>query len=115
MTQSQLERLGKKWIRLLKLQPPAWEEITFEFRDHEELEKNAGMCLWQTEYRTAAIYIADPESYDETHEAPDIEETLVHELLHLLLEGYSSEKRNYDPNYERGLDIIAQNLVKKRK
>lgn len=40
----------------------------------------------------------------------DIEQTIIHELLHLLLEGHKTKQRKYDPHYECALNILSRNL-----
>lgn len=107
MTLKRLRTLAKKWIVALRLTD--WE-IDFKLVPNtEELGKCAGTCVWQTEYKTATIEIAGDQPPGE------IEETLIHELLHLALEGHKplTQKYKYDAMYERGLNVISEALAAK--
>lgn len=42
------------------------------------------------------------------------EETIVHEMLHLRLEGHRTIEKRYDPQYELALNRLAALLVKLR-
>ena len=107
MTLKRLRTLAKKWIVALRLTD--WD-IDFKLvPDTEELGKCAGTCVWQTEYKTATIEIAGDQPPGE------IEETLIHELLHLALEGHKPLTQNYkyDAMYERGLNVISEAMAAK--
>lgn len=68
----------------------------------------AGSSTWEPEYNVASIEVASDLGSD-----ADIEETLIHELLHLKLEGHKVLTRGYkyDPLYERALNVLARVLV----
>lgn len=111
---ARVNKLLKKWLPALELSPPVWNKISVEFYDATEDEKdneNDGACGWQREYGEAWIYL----SSEIRGNWPEIEETIVHELIHLKLEGHKSTEsslENYDPVYENGLNVISRELVK---
>lgn len=107
MTLKRLRTLAKKWIVALRLTD--WE-IDFELvANTEDLDECAGTCVWQPEYKTAMIKIAGDQPPGE------IEETLIHELLHVVLEGHKplTQTYKYDAMYERGLNVISEALAAK--
>jgi hypothetical protein len=81
---------------------PEWVNgTTFVFEKNED---NVGCAWWHAEECVAAIRIA-PDLTDE-----QVEETVIHELLHLVLEGHMAIDGEYDEGYERGLNRIARTL-----
>ena len=64
----------------------------------------SGHTWWQAEYPEVLIVVRRGED----------EATIVHELLHLRLEGHLTRPRKYDPLYERALNELADALVKAR-
>lgn len=107
--QAQANRLLKKWRKKLRLNAPSWEEIDLKVVPRSEIESCDGICYWITEYRKAEMKIASCSEDPEPLKA--LEETIVHELLHIVLEGHAEHDENYDPNYERGLNVIANALI----
>mgnify|MGYP001275651425 CR=1 FL=1 len=69
--------------------------------DHGEILD--ATCLWQTEHALATILIR--------RAAPEIEATILHELLHILLEGHTT-RRAYSAVFELGLNRLADLLVR---
>lgn len=114
MTQAQLGRLAKKWIKKLRLDPPAWKEIRVSFAGLDKMEDAMGLCEWSTEHRTAQIHILEPELHEE-YGRGTIEQTLVHELLHLVLQGYMTKQPEEDSNFEYGLNLLSEVLAPKKK
>lgn len=70
-------------------------------KDAEGAELN-GQTIWHPEERRCWIAIAHGTESDELHE------TLVHELLHILLEGHLALTHPYDAGYEFGLNRAAK-------
>lgn len=81
MTLANLRRLTKLWQKRLKLQD--WK-IVARFTSSIASENAAGMADWHPDNRTAQVDILPPHLITD-----DIEETLVHELLHVLYEGHT--------------------------
>lgn len=105
LTKAQINALIKKWQTKLRLQN--WN-IKLTLADTvDDLKGNAGMMDWQTEYHSATIYLV--------RELPrrDMEETVIHELLHLLLEGHKNPVCKDLPLYESGLNTLSALLLKR--
>lgn len=104
MTLATLRRITKLWQKRLKLQD--WK-INVRFNASIASENAAGMADWHPDNRTAEIDILPPHLI-----ADDIEETLVHELLHVLYEGhtwYTEDLRS--AHQERALNQTTAALV----
>lgn len=110
----ELRRHLKYWVKELQLGPPLWKKITLEELEVTPGEEvfDLGHCLPFTEGRTAVIKIASSEVHSGC--GHDIEETLIHELLHLRLEGHREEWID-DRQYEAGLNVLAETLVRLRR
>lgn len=109
---ARVNKLLKKWLVALELSPPVWSKVSVDFYDPSEEEDSEGSCGWQREYGEAWIYLSSAIRGN----WKDIEETIVHELIHLKLEGHkdieSMSPEKYDPVYENGLNVISRELVK---
>lgn len=108
---ARIQKLLDKWLVALELSPPVWNKVSVEFYEPKEDEDDDGACGWQREYSEAWLYLSSAirGNWDE------IEETIVHELLHLKFEGHKateSSLEKYDPVYENGLNVVARELVK---
>lgn len=104
MTSRELARLGRRYMRDLGM--PEWNA---EFRMCRKLTDDKGNPLdgrseWHAEERRCWISVC--------REAQAVEETLMHELLHVLLEGHLTplKRDKYDPDYELGLNRLAKTL-----
>lgn len=72
--------------------------------DKGEMEADSvGNVCWHTEESVAWVYLR--------RGAGNVQETLVHEMLHVRLEGHREAPMRYDPLYERALNAIATALV----
>lgn len=81
----------------------------------EMLGRDAAVSA-QAEYDYAVMALREPTELQPV----DVEESIVHELLHVLLEGHknlatSADSETYDPMYERGLNVLASILVSLRR
>jgi len=114
MTQAQLQSLAKRWIKKLRLNPPAWKHIEVSFDSEEEMGETVGRCEWSTEHRTALVRILQLPEHD-SYTAGTVEQTLVHELLHLVLQGYMTRPQKYDSNFEHGLNVLSEVLAPTKK
>ena len=110
MTLRTLKKHAATWVTALRLSD--WE-IDLVFKPQAELEAkdSAGSSYWQTEYKTASIEIASDQPEEE------VLETLIHELLHLALEGHKPLHKGYkyDGPYEFALNTLAGVLADKKK
>lgn len=77
-----LDAMVQKWARILRLQD--WD-ITIAMVDKRDLslENVAGEISWNREHQQAEIRIMDPSQRPADMMETDIEETVIHELLHL--------------------------------
>lgn len=64
---------------------------------------------WQPEWKEATICFRKEQHLLKTGRSMD--HFIVHELLHLLLEGHKPITTEYDPSYEAALNTIASLLV----
>lgn len=71
------------------------------WRRHEMYAGCAGVTDWHTEERIAIILLRRGEGRD----------TLLHELLHIRLEGHTMRARRYDPQYEYAINALAVALA----
>lgn len=104
MTLSQLTTRCGYWADRLNLRE--WS-IKVQFGSKRSIHRGLGFdaygCIeWDTEALTAAITLQ--------RGCKDQESTLVHELLHLVLEGHG-EVKDHDANTERAINRIAAALV----
>ena len=104
-----LSKLSAKWQKILRLQD--WEvDINFyrsrDFTNSDALEE----CTFNINARDAVIKILDPIDFETEY---DIEEVVVHELLHLHFAQWTVDNNYICPtSAEQGIDCIAQALIK---
>lgn len=114
MSKKVLNKFLRKWIRILKLSKPKWDKITIDFGAEELQPEAVGFCRWSTEERKAEVFVISPKEYlnffnEEINEI-FVEKVIIHELLHLMLEGGKSGKIKYEIHFEQGLNILADVL-----
>lgn len=113
MSKKELDALVTHWQGLMHL--GHWD-INVAFQSGEDMGGKDAAVTAQAEYDHVVMSVRQP-----TDEQPvDIEESVVHELLHVLLEGHknlatSSVDDSYDPMYERGLNVLSTLLVALRR
>ena len=76
------------------------------------MEEALGVAYWTPEYKTAVVKILNPDNPEEDEQ--DVERTLVHELLHIMLQGHRTMDdvtKTYDPAFEAALNVLADVLV----
>ncbi len=115
MIQKELEQLVRKWQEILRLQD--WE-IEVEWVTRNKLDKGSNaeetLCVNQ---KAATIGVIMPEHYSVWNDKPqDIEESVVHELLHIPLqkiENYArkEEELALDNAVESATNLIAAALI----
>ncbi|SRR5229473_2248000 len=114
-SQRKLDGLRREWQKLLRLQD--WK-ITAKFVNSDEIaEDRVGECNHLAEAREADINILLPSS-DEvvTERDQDVENTLVHELLHCHFAPFRDEDRAVVVQHEQAIEAITEALlVLKRK
>lgn len=109
MTKRELTALTKLWQRRLQL--GHWK-IIVKFKGLDDMGDNAGSVMYMPEHSKAEIWLLDPAQREEGDENDSIEEDLIHELLHLILNGHITlDKLIYDAMFERGLNVIAKALL----
>lgn len=106
-----LRKLLRKWIKILRLSSPKWEEITVQFgAEKQDEDEPIGFCTWSFEERRAQVFIVSSKSYEETYGEPlsieKAEKILIHELLHIVMQ-YGSD---YSQTFEQGLNVLADVL-----
>ena len=97
------------WQRILRLQD--WDiDVRIE-RLHTMGDGLTGQCIREDNSRTARVRLLDPQDYNADALPPgDFEETLVHELLHVVFHGASNETENRVA-FEQAIDSTARALV----
>lgn len=105
-TNSQLLRICKLWQKRLRLSD--WS-ITIEFCDRIESDTDDQECAggtgWDSDRREAWVYI---KRVDDDWE---IITTIIHELLHIVMEGHLICQGGHDVNEERALNAVADALA----
>lgn len=91
-------------------------DIDLAVHPGDEMQGRDAAVSAQAEYDHAVMALREPTELQPV----DMEESIVHELLHVLLEGHknlatSSASESYDPMYERGLNVLAAVLVSLRR
>jgi Zn-dependent peptidase ImmA (M78 family) len=73
-----------------------------------ELEPDEWAAVrWNTDTATADMYLNRRVKMS----ASDVRETIVHELLHVTLQGHADHTGTRDPMYERGLNRVAAAIL----
>lgn len=96
-------------LRDLKGRCAHWQErlnlrewaVSLQWMSPRESRDFHGLCAWSTEELTAVIKIS---------KTSDLEGSLVHELLHLVLEGHA-EYGGYNADTERAINRISAALI----
>lgn len=101
MTLEQLKTKATFWCDLLGVED-RWS-VTLSIGNVSNMEGNVGLNELEPEYQKSHIILAPGESDD----------TLVHEILHILLDGYKSRKEISEdrPQHELAINKIAAALV----
>lgn len=77
-------------------------EIAVRWGKADAMTECVGFCLWSSEEQAAYITLARTQ---EDHEG-----TLIHELLHIVLQGHADYSGKYDIHTERAINKIAAAL-----
>lgn len=109
-TQKQLEAWLRKWQPRLKLSE--WD-IKVKLSRREEMDDAAGSVTITPNTRLAVIRVMDPVDWMSREWSQDIEQTIVHELVHVVFWGLDENR----PEglglvvFEQGVDGLASSLV----
>ena len=102
----ELRRLLKIWAKRLRVDD--WElNVKWGKPDNMTGEGVQGNIFFEPEFRRALIVLLALKYREEEGDSP--EEDLIHELLHLVLQGHGTRMK-YDAMFERGLNQIAHAL-----
>ena len=111
LSQTELETLGREWQKRLGLE--FWN-IAYRIVRMSDFDcKKQGECSWTFSTAKAVIRLLDPIDYDNKYFSYDMEQVLVHELIHLHMAGFDQTKSGSieDDMMERATEMIANALV----
>ena len=116
VSQSKLDKLRRKWQRLLRLQD--WK-IKVKFASQEELNRivgegePCGACHSFVEAKEAVIYILNPEEWTDFEDSrvTDVENTIVHELLHCHFSAFDNATKGLKLAEEQTIEVLAEVLL----
>jgi len=93
-----LARFGMaEWIGM-RPKEPGVPRVRVLVRSKKKMGESVGSCLWNAEECTAMIELLRGQG----------EDTLIHEMLHLVLEGHTNyEETKYSQMHERALNRLA--------
>ena len=97
MTARELRELGSKWQEKLNL-----TRYSLDIRFDKRMRAKDGLVIWNEDNPSISVKIKG------SIEPSNIEETVIHELLHPLF-----QVEGHDPLYEGAFNIIARALVNK--
>lgn len=115
MTQKKLEQISKRWQKLLSLQD--WE-INIRLAEPDKiLDRSLGQARINLKRKIAHIAVLDPKflsSLESKRAEAEIEDTVVHELIHCLIEPYAPNDWDSLSGVlaEQSIDAIARAFVK---
>ena len=115
-SQRKLDAVRRKWQKLLRLQD--WR-ITSKFTTQEflkeltELDSAVGACESFVETKEAKIHILGPEHWSEEYDAreQDVENTVVHELLHCHFAPFEAEDKATQLQHEQAIEAITEVIM----
>lgn len=106
MTNSDLSDLCAKWQKILRLQD--WK-INVHLCRMRDIDDAYGLTKTRNYFKEADIKIA--EVIDRMDADPDIEQTLVHELIHLHFAQLTTPEGYGLTIFENGIDLTAWALI----
>lgn len=113
----ELQRHLRYWQKRLRLTD--WT-VTIRFASKKELcdgdeDISQGLNVYNLNARTSEILVIRPDDYDPStypnKEQQDIENTVVHELLHLHLAPWQTESEAEDIQQEQAIEAMSYALV----
>ena len=111
MNQKQLNVLKNKWQKRLRLMD--WEiEVNLIRQNKMKNPNNVGEASYNVQRKTATLNILCSMDRD-NNDVGGYESDIVHEMLHLLLPGFTPGQGTLDHDlYEQGLNMIVEALLK---
>jgi hypothetical protein len=101
-----LRQLTDLWVERLNLAD--WD-IRVRYASKKELGENYGDCNWNPDERKARIRVRRPGVLRKDGE--HLEDVLLHELLHLVLQGHAWEEEPYNVHIERADNALVEALI----
>ncbi|WP_433956986.1 hypothetical protein [Cytobacillus horneckiae] len=114
LTEEQLREKLKYWVKILRLQD--WI-IEVKIARGKDMLENASACVnWTLSKKMASIKVLDPIDYpDDVMGERDMENDLVHELLHLHLapinDYFNNNNDFYNTFEEQAIESITSGLI----
>lgn len=101
--------LTEKWQKCLRLQD--WD-IVVKIKRMEDMPKNLGECVSSLTKKQAIISLLEPNDTSNGDFPYDMEETLVHELLHIHFIEADDENGCCPDGVEQAIEEVARALIK---
>ncbi len=92
--------LVEAWKTILNI--PEWT-VSVRWGTKREMDGVVGTCVWSPEELAAQILLARTQE--------NYEQTIIHELLHIVLEGHKPMNGRYSELQERAINRIADGLL----
>jgi hypothetical protein len=113
-TGTELKRLCETWQKLLRLSD--WNiKIRYarsrEMLDEESASIGWGRCTLNENHKRAEVLVLHPDDYMDDEGRMEIEQTVVHELLHVSLHGIAGHDDVVERVEEQHINLIAELLV----
>jgi hypothetical protein len=112
LTLEELNKLTLDWKKLLGISD--WETNVILSRENKMPVKGAACCQYCFDRKTADVYILDSIDYEDFPKWPqDMEQSLVHELLHLRFAPWDKKcKKGLELSWmEQTVDALAKAFV----
>ena len=107
LTNSQIMDIAAYWKKELGLS--SWE-ITCKVVTQADIPDEYARLAWELSNQTATISIADPNTWPSETKDTDMENSIVHELVHLSMAGLLSTL-----NDQLALTNVERNMFQKRR
>ena len=115
-TDKELRKACRKWQKVMRLQD--WDIVCkIQRTKGMNMENVEGSCTWNVMNKTAVIRILDPVDYPDNEWEQNMEETLVHELMHLHSAPFDDFKMGTAKNdaLEQMIVTLSQALINSKK
>jgi len=109
MTTRELKKRVSEWASIIGLAD--WK-IDAEFVTDTQTKDTMAEVSWQPEWKEAEILFRREAQLKKTGRS--IDHFIVHELLHIVLEGHKTVIEEYDPLYEAAINNIASLIIAKK-
>ncbi len=120
ISQRKLDSIRREWQEKLRLQD--WR-ISSKFVPQSDINEqtntddSVGYCRHMDETKTAKIGVLRPEDYKDYHDprSKDIENTIVHELLHCHMGVFYDDTRAVQVKVEQIIEIVTEALLNEKR